>query len=393
MNTPNGSNTQTVLNRVLEKISEIANASAGDDYIYRGESKHHCKVCSGLYREYKADIEAERFVDIAVVQAEILKEAKEYTTHKMDDTEILTELQHHGGKTNLIDFTTDYLVALFFACDGNRDKKGRVILLKKQSDNTYEIVPAPRTIPRAGVQKSIFVEAYSGVVVPDIVVCIPVDLKEAMLEYLRKYHDISNKTIYNDLMGFIAKQNNQKESYKEFYKGLTCQEQADSAKNPTEKQAKYDKAIEHYTRAIDLNPEHANAYYNRGITYYKKDAFDNAIKDFNKTINFNPKHANAYYNRGITYIDKGAFDNAIEDFNKTINFNPKHANAYYNRGQAWLHLSKWEKAKADLSDAKDMGNDIVASFRNTYESVSDFEEVYDVQVPKDITAMLSLNGN
>ena len=35
------------------------------------------------------------------------------------DFEILTELQHYGGKTNLIDFTTDYLIALFFACDGS----------------------------------------------------------------------------------------------------------------------------------------------------------------------------------------------------------------------------------------------------------------------------------
>ena len=133
MNTPNTSNTQTDLSSVLAKITEIANASATGDYIYRGESKYHKKISSNLYREYKDDIAVENF-DIAVVQNEILREAREYTTHKMDDLEILTELQHHGGKTNLIDFTTDYLVALFFACDGNRDKPGRVILLQNQSE-------------------------------------------------------------------------------------------------------------------------------------------------------------------------------------------------------------------------------------------------------------------
>ena len=46
------------------------------------------------------------------------------------DFELLTEIQHYGGKTNLIDFTTDYLIALFFACDGHHDKDGRVILQK-----------------------------------------------------------------------------------------------------------------------------------------------------------------------------------------------------------------------------------------------------------------------
>ena len=36
-------------------------------------------------------------------------------TEKARDFEILTEIQHYGGKTNLIDFTTDYFIALFFA--------------------------------------------------------------------------------------------------------------------------------------------------------------------------------------------------------------------------------------------------------------------------------------
>lgn len=142
MNTTNEFNTQTDLSRVLAKIAEIVNASAEGDYIYRGESECHIKVSSNLYREYEKDIEAENF-DIEVVQNEILKEAQEYTPHKMDDLEILTELQHYGGKTNLIDFTTDYLVALFFACDGNRDKPGRVILLQKESEVYKVIKPGP----------------------------------------------------------------------------------------------------------------------------------------------------------------------------------------------------------------------------------------------------------
>ena len=163
----------------MAKINEIAIASAEGDYIYRGEPECYEKVSSNLYREYEADIEAEQF-DIAVVQEEILREAKEYT-HKTDEFEILTELQHHGGKTNLIDFTTDYLVALFFACNGNRYKPSKVILLKRQAGD-YEVLKPPRTIARAGVQKSLFVQSPSGVVEPDAVVDIPADLKGAMLD-------------------------------------------------------------------------------------------------------------------------------------------------------------------------------------------------------------------
>ena len=150
MNTQNGSNTQNDLSRVLAKITEIAEKSATGDYIYRGESKYHKKVSSNLYREYETDIEAENF-DIATVQEEILREAREYTTHEMTDSEILTELQHHGGKTNLIDFTTDYLVALFFACNGNPDKPGRVILLQNQSGD-YKVVKPPSSISTLNVR-------------------------------------------------------------------------------------------------------------------------------------------------------------------------------------------------------------------------------------------------
>ena len=361
MNTPNPSNTQTDLSRVLEKITEIANASANSAYIYRGESETHDKVSSNLYREYEKDVEAEHF-DIKIVQNEILREAKEYT-HKTDEFEILTELQHYGGKTNLIDFTTDYLVALFFACDGNRDEPGRVILLQNQSE-IYKVVKPPRTIARAGVQKSIFVQAPSGVVDPDTVVYIPSDLKGAMLDYLRKHHDISTKTIYNDLLGFIENRKSHKSAYTEFYTGFTCQKRADSAGDPAKKQEWYDKAVAHYTEAIDLNPEFTVAYTNRGNAYCEKGEFDTAIRDFNIAINLNPEFAVAYYNRGNAYYEKGEFDTAIQDFNIAINLNPEFAVAYTNRGNAYANKGEFDPAIQDYTQAIDLNPELAEAYYN-----------------------------
>ncbi len=374
MNTQNESNAQTHLSRVLAKITEIAEKSATGDYIYRGESETHDKVSSNLYREYEADIEVEQF-DIEVVQNEILGEAKEYTTHKMDDLEILTELQHHGGKTNLIDFTTDYLVALFFACDGNRDSPGRVILLEKESE-AYEVVKPPRTISRAGVQKSIFVQSPSGTVDPDAVVYIPVDLKGAMLDYLRKHHDISTKTIYNDLQGFIENRRIHKSAYTEFSKGFTCQDRGDSAEDPAEKQEWYDKAIEHYTETINLNPEFAIAYNNRGNAYANKGEFDTAIPDFNIAINLNPDFAGAYYNRGNTYTDKGEFDKAIQDYNTAIDLNPEFAGAYNNRGSVYHYRGEFNRAIQDYDIAINLNPELTQAYYNrgtTYYHKGEFD--------------------
>ena len=362
MNTPNKSNTQTDLSRVLAKITEIANASATGDYIYRGESKHHKKISSNLYREYEDDVEIERF-DIEVVQQEILREAKEYITHKMDDLEILTELQHHGGKTNLIDFTTDYLVALFFACDGNRDKPGRVILLQNQSE-AYKIVKPPRTIARAGVQKSIFVQAPKGVVAPDTIVCIPADLKGDMLEYLRKHHDISTKTIYNDLLGFIENRRLHKSVYTEFYKGVTCQDRGDSTRDPAEKQEWYNKAVEHYSEVIDLSPELAEAYNNRGNVYRSKGELNTAIQDYNTAIGLSPELAEAYNNRGNAYYSKGELNTAIQDFNTAIGLNPGLADAYSNRGNVYSSKDEFNTAIQDFNTAIGLNPELAHVYSN-----------------------------
>ena len=109
----NRSDTQDhTLHKIRDIIDQIEEKSAAGDYIYRGEPQDYGKISSNLYRHY-VDIEVDDF-DIAVVQEEIVAEAKTYSHQTNDSVEILAQLQHHGGKTNLIDFTTDYLIALFF---------------------------------------------------------------------------------------------------------------------------------------------------------------------------------------------------------------------------------------------------------------------------------------
>ncbi len=500
------------LNRVLEKIQEIVKLSANGDYLYRGEPECYDKVSSGLYRKY-SEIEAEHF-DIEVVQNEILEAAKRYTT-ETDDFEILTQLQHYGGATNLIDFTPDYLIALFFSCDGSDllNVDGRVILLQKTGEINEQVNFPQNPINRVIAQKSIFVQPAKGFIEPNHVINIPKDLKQPILNHLQKYHNISTNTIYNDLHGFIKYQNVHQSASAEFFKGLMSQKEKDYSKaiehysnaiklNPqmvsaynnrgaaysdtgaydcaiedlnkaitlNSNNAKahnnrglaylsigaYDRAIEDLNKAIELDPNDAEAYNNRGNAYGGTDEIDHAIKDLNKAIELDPNNAEAYNNRGIaygskgeidqaiadynkaielnrdyaeaynnrgdTYSDTGAYDRAIEDLNKAIELTPDDADtynnrgvayyrkgevdwaiedlnraieltpelalAYYNRGKAWLRWRKWNKAKTDLTLAKNMGMDIIAAFCKEYKNVAEFEQKYDVKLPEDIAVLL-----
>ena len=87
-------------------------------------------------------------------------------------------------------------------------------------------------------------------------------------------------------------------------------------------------------------------------------------------------------------MSKGDYDGAVDDCSRAIELEPDEAPVYSNRGEVWLHLSEWDNARDDLAIALNMGVDIVASFRNDYESVSDFEQRNDTTLPPDITEML-----
>ena len=376
---------QNELNRVLEKIREIAEKSADGDYIYRGEPDCYPKVSSTLYREYAKEIEEESF-EIDVVQGEILDEARKYIREAASDLEILTELQHHGGRTNLIDFTADYLIALFFACDGAPDKDGRIILLKKESDS-YLVEKPPKTINRVESQKSIFVQNSRGFVAPDDKVIIPKDFKQPMLNYLRKHHDISTETIYNDLHGFIRIQDIHHKAYEAFYRSLSAMDKGNFDKAIKDfttaieikpdffgaynnrgvaygEKRDFDTAIQDLTTAIEIKPDFADAYNNRGNAYGEKRDFDTAIQDLTTAIEIKPDYAEAYNNRGIAYGEKHDFDTAIQNYDKAIEIKPRLAKAYNNRGIAYVKKRDFDTAIRDLTTAIEIKPDYAEAYNN-----------------------------
>ena len=242
---------------VLSIVESLAVKATKGKVIFRCEPKCFDKVTSNLFRAYP-EKNAER-PNIQNVQSENIEEAKKYTSEK-DEFEILTQLQHYGGKTNLIDFSFDYLIALFFACDGYPESDGRVVMLHEPGKVLNYKIRQPRNpINRVIAQKSIFVESPSGVVIPDDCVIIPHVHKAEILEYLHKAHGITTYSIYNDLIGFTKTQELHSEAYREFHEGLFYYHEE-----------KLDLAIEHYSRAIERNPLMANAYNNRGVAHRKQ---------------------------------------------------------------------------------------------------------------------------
>jgi len=110
-------------------------------------------------------------------------------------------------------------------------------------------------------------------------------------------------------------------------------------------------ALRCYDKAIELNPQYAGAYNNRGYSYASKGDYDAAICDYTTTIKLNPKLAVAYRTRGSMYLNKGNYRAAIRDYAKAIELAPKDARGHRNRGIAFLNTGDYDAASRDFAKA------------------------------------------
>ena len=64
-------------------------------------------------------------------------------------------------------------------------------------------------------------------------------------------------------------------------------------------------ALTSFSRAIELNPNYAIAYNNRGLIKKKSNDLEGALADYNKAIELDPELASAYKNRAGVKLAKG----------------------------------------------------------------------------------------
>ena len=294
------------------------------------------------------------------------------TPTRQTNFKILIEIQHFGGKTNLIDFTTDYYVALFFAASGFPGKDGRVILQDRNGNikDWVRELPDQEQGSRPDVQKSIFVQSPEGFIPDDFIksdtiITIPKDLKLPLLKYLQRQEiGISAESIYHDTHGFIRSQGSRWSAYPELMKGGKFQDSGDETAHAEEKAKHYQMAVAHFTNAINRMHPSAEIYYNRGLSHHRLGKFDHAIQDYNTAIELQPDFAFAYHNRGLAYDQAGEFDLAIQDYNMAVKLKPDGSEAYNNRGSAYASKNDYNQAIENYTRAIKLNSDDPETYNN-----------------------------
>jgi len=121
----------------------------------------------------------------------------------------------------------------------------------------------------------------------------------------------------------------------------------------------YDRAIENYTQAIELDPNNAEAFAKRGACKFNSGQFKESLADFTRAIELDPKNAEVCTHRALAYASLRQFDPAIADGEQTLKLTPGDpepykdllARLYSNRAADHATANRFTEAAEDVTQA------------------------------------------
>ena len=109
--------------------------------------------------------------------------------------------------------------------------------------------------------------------------------------------------------------------------------------------------IKYFTKALELDPNLAEAYEKRGMLYFFQEKYDNVIQDFQAYIRLTPPKAEAYRMLGMGYLKSGFYEQAIDRFTYAIEIDPQMTSAHSYRAEAYRLKGMIDDALRDCTKA------------------------------------------
>jgi tetratricopeptide (TPR) repeat protein len=129
-------------------------------------------------------------------------------------------------------------------------------------------------------------------------------------------------------------------------------------------QGKVNEAITQLQRALQLNPDLADARNNLGNALLQQGKADEAIAQLQRALQLNPDLANTHDIVGNALLQKGKVDEAIAEYHLALQINPRLAEACYNLGNARLRQGKVDEAIAQYQKALEINPDFADAHDN-----------------------------
>lgn len=105
------------------------------------------------------------------------------------------------------------------------------------------------------------------------------------------------------------------------------------------------RAVEHYLKALDHEPDFPEALVNLGILYNLLNEPTEALRCLQRAASLDPRNPRASYNLGVALAAAGEHDRAVAAFEATVHVAPLHRNALYALSVQWAKRGDRERAR------------------------------------------------
>ena len=114
----------------------------------------------------------------------------------------------------------------------------------------------------------------------------------------------------------------------------------------------------------------------KGIQAFQQQNYNKAIEFFTKAIEIDPKNPTLFSNRAASYIELDDFQNAIKDSEMCISVDPNFIKGYIRKAQSLREVGNIEEAFAIISDAskKFNSNEDISSYLSKIKA--EYDEIH-----------------
>ncbi len=127
---------------------------------------------------------------------------------------------------------------------------------------------------------------------------------------------------------------------------------------------KLDEAMNSLNRVLELDPNHTNAFFSKGVLFgdfYEinkdSDMLKKSIECYDEVIKLDPNNIDALYNKGLDFQLLGKFEESINCYDEIIKIDDSTAYAFFSKGVSLDAIGKFEKALSCYDKALEIGSD------------------------------------
>ncbi len=92
----------------------------------------------------------------------------------------------------------------------------------------------------------------------------------------------------------------------------------------------------------------ADDYFALGLRHFRNQEYSKAVEAYSRAIELRPGFVKAHYNRGVARLNLADHQTAIQDFDVVLRDDSNHLKAHLYRGFCQLKLANWPAARSDF---------------------------------------------